>query len=147
MWAQRQYRTQYLPVQCFGVRVVRRQRAICWDVEGNVIVWDLVKNEVERRIHANDDRIWWLSAASSPIQGGEEPSFLTLPRLFGDRRSMDRRDVGPRHSVDGGTFESEDEEDVGQCICVTASNDKTVAVKIKIFYVKPDKFADTNAGT
>ena len=58
MWARRQYETQYLPVQCFGVRVVRRQRAICWDVAGNVIVWDLVRNVEERRIRAHTDRIY-----------------------------------------------------------------------------------------
>ena len=128
MWAQRQYKTQYLPVQCFGVHVVRRQRAVCWDTEGNVIVWDLVRNVEERRIHANDERIWWLAADSSSLQGGDDPTFLTIPERFDGRRSMDRRETAPRRSIDGGLIESEDEEDVGQCICVTASNDKTLAV-------------------
>lgn len=66
-WAAGEFETKFLPVSAFGVRLVGRTRAVCWNTSGQVIVYDLARQAEERRIAAHAERIWWLAACDSGL--------------------------------------------------------------------------------
>jgi len=65
LWLYGAYTTTFLPAEAFGVRLMRHTKAVCWDTRGNVFVFDIAQRREERRIHAHDERIWWLAVSSS----------------------------------------------------------------------------------
>lgn len=66
----------------FGVCLLDPIKALCWDKEGNLILFDLREKREISRFRAHDDQIWWTCAKPSGIVAtGSEDKTVKIIRV------------------------------------------------------------------